>query len=115
MKEDIKQLTTLTDKEFYMVGRIPAHQIPNIIKTRIESSFHKKLHDVASRSTNSDYLLRNEGTADKIRNWLKLENLAEFYPVGIVFDIERAFLCCSLDGKQQKQRFSKQLNLSLIF
>lgn len=88
----------MNEKEFFMSGRIDARHVSDIVKTRTDRDFYKKIPSVASLASNADYLLKNQAWKDQILRWLETKVDLHFQPVGIIIDPNKPYLCCSPDG-----------------
>ena len=90
---------SLSEKEFYMAGRLESHHIPEIIKTRNDSGFPKKVPGLISLASNADYLLRNFDKLEFAYELLANQGLV-FHKIGTVIDSKFPYLCCTPDGKR---------------
>lgn len=94
----IRTLTSVNERESYMKGRIEAHHIPAIVKSRGETSFIAKIPSIASRAGNSDYLLNRNDYVEDCMAWILREENKQFERAGCVINDRLQYLCCCPDG-----------------
>lgn len=94
----IKTRTGINDRETYMNGRIEAHHVPDIVKSRDERSFIAKIPAITSRAANSEYLLKKEEFVGDIIDWMQKEKQQRFTRAGAIIDSRQMYLCCCPEG-----------------
>ncbi|XP_052562537.1 uncharacterized protein LOC128092545 [Culex pipiens pallens] len=96
--EMMRTKTSLDEREEFMQGRIEAHHIPDIIKTRSDSGFDKKIARISSKAANSEYLNRNVVYVDQMREIINAKLSSTFESVGTILHPNMNYICCCPDG-----------------
>lgn len=98
-KNQIKLKTSVCERESYVYGRIAGFHFSDILKTRSEAGFSKKIPGIASKANTSEYLLRHIDyivqTRSKIGDMLSIK----FEECGTIIHELLPYICTCPDGR----------------